>query len=112
GQDQILASGKTDSQGLWSFPAPAPGQYMLIVDAGMGHRTREPIAVPDAAIRPDNLASPSEQQGIISESTRKDFTGFPYLKVGLGLASIFLFSLAFLVARKKNRGQSGTFPKK
>src|SRR5262245_34849815 len=52
GGDQILAGGQTDVQGLWSCPAPAPGQYVLIVDAGMGHRAREPIAVPDVRDRP------------------------------------------------------------
>src|SRR5262249_34568247 len=94
GQDQMVAEGQTDAQGLWSFPAPAPGHYLLIVDTGMGHRAREPIAVPDPG-------ASSARVETISSGTRSDLTGFPYLKVGVGLASIALFSVAFLAARRK-----------
>jgi hypothetical protein len=33
-----VANGKTDERGLWSFARPGPGRYLIVVDAGSGHR--------------------------------------------------------------------------
>jgi hypothetical protein len=106
GQEKTVAAGKTDARGFWSFPAPAAGRYVVLVDAGAGHRARKPIEVPAATTSPKSLTFTAPEKTIISDGpTREDFTRFPYLKVGLGVGGIFLFSLAFLVARRKSSGR-------
>jgi hypothetical protein len=92
-RENVVAVGYTDGKGLWNCSAPPAGKYSVVVDAGMGHRTKVPIVVPGV----------SSGQQTMSTETRQQFTGFPYLKVGLGLGAIFLFSVAFLLARKMNR---------
>ena len=49
GQKQVVARGRTDARGRWSLPAPAPGEYEVVVDAGAGHRAAERVTVPGAA---------------------------------------------------------------
>jgi nickel transport protein len=102
-QDKIVAEGKTDALGLWSFPAPAAGKYVVIVDAGAGHRARTPITVPAGQTAPQPDTSPPINATLSDNPRRAEFTRFPYLKVGLGAAGIFLLSAVFLVARKKCR---------
>jgi len=92
-RENVVAVGFADSKGLWNCPAPPSGMYSVVVDAGMGHRTKVPIVVPGVL----------SGQHTISAETRQQLTVFPYLKVGMGLGAIFLFSVAFLLARKKNR---------
>jgi hypothetical protein len=105
-QQTILAAGNTDARGQWSLAAPPAGRYSVIVDAGMGHRTQIAITVPGAEAAAQHFTREAqEREQTISASTRREFTRFPYLKVGLGLGSIFLFSVAFLVARKKVRSR-------
>jgi hypothetical protein len=104
-QEKSMAAGKTNAQGLWDFAAPVAGRYVVVVDAGMGHRTKVPIAVPAVA----TTAGPqAEKKEVISEgATRKEATSFPYLlcKVSLGAGAIFLFSVAFLLGRRKLRNR-------
>jgi hypothetical protein len=106
----VVASGKTDAEGNWTCAAPAAGAYLVVVDAGMGHRAHEPITVPHSAMASPSPfdPSPSTESGtIISDGpNRSQFTRFPYLKVSLGLGAIFLFSFAFLAARKMARAES------
>jgi hypothetical protein len=97
----ILASGTTDAQGNWTFPAPAAGDYLVIVDAGMGHRAREPITVPETAGLQTSSEQPPAGGLIVSGNPHRDeFTRFPFAKVGLGVGAIFLVSFAFVVARR------------
>ena len=96
GADKIVSTGKTDVKGFCSLPAPVPGQYRVVVEAGMGHRKTIAITVPGT------LAPPSVPPETISVGpTREEFTRFPYVNVGVGLAAILLISLLFLFARKK-----------
>src|SRR5947209_14726965 len=37
-EHQLLAAGRTDADGRWSFARPGAGAYRVIVDAGAGHR--------------------------------------------------------------------------
>ncbi len=109
--EKIVMEGKTDSKGTWSFATPAAGKYMVIVDAGAGHRFQTTVVVPSipGSRDPENLIRPSGV--LISEGPDKaTFTRFSYLKVALGIGSIFLFSLAFLVAHKVGRRRPGSDP--
>jgi hypothetical protein len=47
GNGTVVARGETDANGHWSCPAPGPGRYRLIVDAGAGHRTEKFLEAPD-----------------------------------------------------------------
>lgn len=124
-----IAAGKTDARGFWSFSAPPAGDYVVIVDGGMGHRARVPLVVPwnlpvvaassaGASAGPlgpylswalvvgkkvPSIAPESVSEGgvTVSPVTRGEFTRFPYLKVGLGLGAILIFSLAFFAARSR-----------
>ena len=96
GQEKLIVTGQTDARGLWSFAAPNPGKYHLIVNAGPGHRAKVSLSVPEP------VAPISTQEATISEGPgRKEFTQFPLFKVSLGLGTILLFSVAFLIARRK-----------
>src|SRR5205085_2177382 len=41
-----IAKGRTDAKGGWSFARPAAGKYIVVVDAGAGHRTDIAMTVP------------------------------------------------------------------
>jgi hypothetical protein len=95
------------------------------VDAGAGHRATAKITVPadqkpsgasdstsasDVTLigqreeqRPSFAASPLISGG----PTRQEFSRFPWFKVGLGLAAITAFGLAFRLARRAKRASSG-----
>jgi nickel transport protein len=103
GAKMVVAAGKTDAKGLWSFAAPKPGDFLVVVDAGGGHRTDKKITV-----RPwnDETADFTDETSVTIQEgpSREELTRFPWLKVGIGLGAICLFSVAFLVARRKSAG--------
>jgi hypothetical protein len=45
----VVASGKTDERGVWSFPKPGPGSYTVAVESA-GHRDAVGLEVPEAAL--------------------------------------------------------------
>jgi hypothetical protein len=92
--EKTLTESSTDARGLCSLPTPPPGRYFLIVDAGMGHRHKQPIII----------ASEKQTTSVAAtENTRKEHTAFPYFKVSLGFGIIFLASLTYLIAKKMTR---------
>jgi nickel transport protein len=94
-QENTIVQGRTDAQGRWSFPTPRPGKYRVIVDAGAGHRATVPMTVP---------ASEDVTASLLSDGpSRQEFTRFPWLKAGLGLAVIGGFSLALWLSRRVGR---------
>src|SRR5438876_11600625 len=44
-EKQPIRAGRTDAKGRWSFPRPAAGKYLVIVDAGAGHRADIPVTI-------------------------------------------------------------------
>jgi nickel transport protein len=92
--DQTVAEGRTDDDGRCSFPAIAPGNYEVDVDAGVGHRTKIELVVP-AGEAPVTSSGPS----------REEFTRTPWLRIGLGIVVIVL---AFTVL-KAVHGANGRF---
>lgn len=99
--DNVVAEGRTDAQGKWSFPKPQPGSYQVAVDAGAGHGTKLKMTVP---------AGEGAPPAAISEGPRREeFTRFPWLKVTLGLGAIALFALALWLALRRSQ-TSRPFP--
>jgi len=97
-----VGSGKTDGNGFWHFLAPAPGLYHVKADAGAGHLAHDKITVRDW--QTEEIDSP--ESSIQSGAPREERTRFPWLKFGIGVGTIFLFSLAFRAARILSRARS------
>jgi hypothetical protein len=92
--DEIVAHGLTDDKGRWSFAVPAPGDYVVHLDAGAGHRAMKALNVPES------------EEGIRAGPTRAEFTSTPWVKIAIGLIVIGGLGGAFLIAsmmRKKGQ---------
>src|SRR5262245_20681084 len=92
---KVVAEGRTDEKGIWSFPRPAAGHYRLVVDAGAGHRKQLVLDIPVADVSPSEPSDQTalEQTPTVSVGpTREEFTRTPWLKIGLGLGAIGLLS--------------------
>src|SRR5205823_5472905 len=92
-QKKRVAAGRTDAKGRWSFTRPAAGNYVVIVDAGAGHRTQVAVTIPEAESADDDCCCcepPSRSPSItVSEGPDRDaFTGGLWLKIGVGLSVI------------------------
>jgi hypothetical protein len=90
-----VASGRTDKEGRWTFPAPAPGRYRVRVDAGDGHATTVSLRVPGEVKAPTPAATVSEGQ------TREEFTRTPWVKLGIGLGAIGLMAAGYAASRRR-----------
>jgi hypothetical protein len=116
---RLVAEGRTNAQGRWSFDRPAAGRYEVTVNAGGGHRTSVPIVVPEAVSasgdvtaegkREDDTADRAPATRRVSEGpTREEFTRIPWLNTGIGLGVIAVVSLAFWWARHQEARQRST----
>lgn len=95
GAKREIASGRTDAKGNWSFPAPAPGAYEVIIDAGAGHRATRKLQLPPE--KGETVASDpasNEATPLVSDGpTREEFTRFPWEMIALGLGLVALAGL-------------------
>jgi hypothetical protein len=85
-----VLTGKTDARGVWTFPRPAPGAYLLTVTAS-GHSARVPFAVaadPDAPAVAYTGPRPNRALGL-----------------ALGVAGLFGFSALFWFFRRRRKLQ-------
>ncbi|MBI2805800.1 MAG: carboxypeptidase regulatory-like domain-containing protein [Planctomycetes bacterium] len=94
--DQVIARGSTDAKGRWSFAVPAPGNYLVHVDAGAGHRAKKSIVIPPFGTPP--APTPVTIDG--TNSARQDFTGTPWVRIAIGLAAIGAGSAALVLAMR------------
>jgi hypothetical protein len=94
-EGQVVAGGETDQKGRLSFAMPAPGKYVVVVNAGAGHRKEKTIEVP---ARPDESMAPKNEATIGDGPKRDDLTRIPWLKIAIGLVIIGGLSGAFLLA--------------
>ncbi len=90
---KLLAEGRTDAQGRCALPAPQPGRYQVVVDAGAGHVTQLSITVPARD------AMPAVAVSLGDGPKRRDFTRFPWIKVCLGLGIIGAAALTIWAVR-------------
>ena len=91
---RLVAEGRTDDQGKWQFPAPQPGPYTVVIDAGAGHRKSASIVVP--AVLPPGPTGP-----ISDGPSRAEFTRFPWLRMALGLAIIAALAAGWFLVRRR-----------
>ena len=94
-EEQFVAGGETDQKGRWSFAMPAPGKYVVVVNAGAGHRKEKTIELP---ARPDESMAPNNDATIGDGPKRDDLTRIPWLKIAIGLVIIGGLGGAFLLA--------------
>ena len=109
---KVVAEGKADAKGMWSFPAPPAGKYKVTANAGGGHLAKTTITIParPAAVPgttpPDGTSSPSsaEPEVIVSDGlTRAEMTGWRrWLMAGVGLAVIGLVFWGFRLLARRN----------
>ena len=106
---KVVAEGRTDKKGRWSFPAPAAGKYRVIVDAGAGHRASVGLTIPGVAATTAPSAPPPDQKKaeelVVSDGTRSEFTGIPWLKVAIGLGVVSLVGIAAALSLRKPNTQ-------
>ncbi|OWK43199.1 hypothetical protein [Fimbriiglobus ruber] len=115
---QLVAEGKTDAKGVWSFPTPVGGKYQVAVNAGDGHSAKTSITIPpQASPNPATTTEPStttipnpagdDTAKIVSDGpTRAETTGSRrWLMAVVGVGVIGLFTLA--ARRLARRAVSG-----
>ena len=85
-EGRTIASGVLDEKGVWSFPKPGPGSYLIVVELA-GHRDPIHLNIPDAA-------APE-----VAETWRLDKN----LGLVIGLGLLLGGSLAFAWLRRSRR---------
>ena len=119
---KVVAEGRADANGMWSFPVPPAGKYRVTVDAGGGHMAKTTITIParpaaQTTAPSEGTAPPTgpaaELEAIVSDwPTRPETTGWRrWLMAGVGVTIIGLLTLAFrLVTRKRIRSPASEEP--
>ncbi|MFL5245970.1 MAG: carboxypeptidase-like regulatory domain-containing protein [Gemmataceae bacterium] len=123
GNKTSVAEGRTDDKGAWSFPAPVPGIYRVIVDAGYGHRAEIRIDVPQTkdsspAAHEEGVCCNDADSGDRAESvrisegaSRDEITHFPWWRIGCGLTLIAGTSFIYLAVRRAWKAHNATIAK-
>ncbi len=116
---KVITEGRTDKAGKWSFPRPKAGRYLVIVDAGAGHRTQVKITIHEGEGSASASSSQSKcddcecceadkgtptgsSESISDGPSRDDFTSWPWLRIGIGFTVIAGLGGAFWVSQKIN----------
>jgi hypothetical protein len=90
-QKDIVAQGRTDDHGVWTFFRPAAARYEVTIDAGAGHRAAQRLTIPE------QLSQAESQENVVSEGPmRDDFIRIPWLRLTIGLAIIFTLAVGWL----------------
>lgn len=91
----IAATGSLDERGLWSFPKPKPGDYVVVVEIA-GHRDRVKFSIPGAVV---DRAPAKAPEAVTYSNWRLD------KRVGLaiGLLVILGGTLALVCLRRMRR---------
>ena len=93
GELLVVAEGRTDEKGHWTFAKPKPGKYTVRVDAGDGHAAKTTIAI---------AGEVEESKSLSDGPSRESFTGWQRLAcTGVGLAVIAGLTAALRLARRR-----------
>ena len=93
---EVVLEGTADAKGVWTFPAPPPGEYVIRAKTDDGHAAKVELQVPRPTDPPaDPPAGP----------TRADLTGpTRWLVAGGGVLLIALgFGIFYLYVRHRER---------
>lgn len=84
---EVVAEGKSDANGVWTFPAPKPGDYTVRAKTEDGHAAKQPLTIsadPTPAEQPVSVRPPR------------------LLFLGVGLLGItVVFSLVYWLSQRK-----------
>jgi hypothetical protein len=114
----VIAEGKADKKGAWSFPVPPAGKYTVTLDAGEGHLAKTTVTIPPRPAPPPTVtgekppeASPVEQEVVVSDGlTRAETTGVRRLwmaALGVGVIALLTGGGWFLAQRRNRRTAEG-----
>ncbi len=87
-KENLIAQGRTNSEGIWHFPLPQPGQYQVKIDAGAGHARTIRVTVADSNTGEIDSDSP----------TRQEIADSRWSQLFLGLGTIGIIALGMLIA--------------
>jgi hypothetical protein len=104
-RQEVLFEGKTDEQGKWSFPRPAPGEYKVEIDAGAGHRRPVTMTIPGPRANATTEKVIEAAVRISESAGREELTRFPWQRLLLGLLIIAALSGFFLLVSRRRRPQ-------
>jgi hypothetical protein len=97
-QNAIVAEGRTDDRGIWTFARPVAARYEVTVDGGAGHRLTQKLTIPELAPLPE-----SQEKAVGDGPLRSEFTRIPWLRLAIGLGIIFLLAAGWLARAKIGR---------
>lgn len=96
-----IVQGRTDAAGKWSFAAPAPGNYVVVVDAGDGHRTEVRVTIPGLT---DQAMTVSDGPG------RNEFTRTRWVGLLVGVLLIAFVVIGSKLQRRRRPISDGSLP--
>lgn len=97
GERKTIASGVLDERGLWSFPRPAAGSYLVVVEIA-GHRDRVEFVIPGA--------STGKSESAPSPATYSNWRLDKRLGLAIGLVVILGSTLAYVLFRRTQSSRS------
>ncbi len=111
---RLVTEGRTDAKGCWSFAALPPGHYLVIVDAGAGHRAQMDITLPAEPTAPTATVAPgacdccdgTEPASLSDGPGRAAFTACPWLRLAIGVAILGSVGGGFWIARRVGAAKS------
>jgi hypothetical protein len=92
-----IATGTLDDRGLWSFPRPAPGDYVVVVEIA-GHRDRVKFEIPGPV---DSGAAAAPPEAVTYSNWRLD----KRLGLAIGLLVLLGGTLAYSFLRRRQNGR-------
>jgi nickel transport protein len=91
--EKLIAEGRTDDKGVWTFAKPGPGSY-LVRAASVGHAAKTRL---DIAAAPSPPPIPNQ---------RKEVTNTPWRRIGMGLGIILGVSIVGLILRRSGSAKA------
>jgi hypothetical protein len=91
--EAVIAEGRTDEKGVWTFPKPSPGSY-VVQATSVGHKAATRLDIPESP-------SPPPEPIDRSETTRT-----PWRRLGLGIGIIAGMSIVALILRRSGAAKS------
>lgn len=115
-EKKVIAEGKINADGEWSWPAPGPGTYVVLVDPGTGvkDQRRYPIQVKGVVVpAPDPTAAAPKCEHCPAPPSATDEKAaerrpFPWTSTGVALGFVGIFGVLYWFSRGRGRelGQS------
>jgi nickel transport protein len=100
----VIAEGKTDDKGMWTFATPKPGRYLVKADAGAGHAAKTTVVIPAGMPEPASTDTSGREIAVSEGANRDSFTGSDkWRNAGIGSGAIVSIGVLgwFFLRRKR-----------